>query len=161
MNIYLKKSLKKAQFVRITTISFLVIHKETVLSFLREDVFVFLFSLCWSVGSATVISPLELIRTKLQSQKQSYRELTDCIRSAVQSEGWWSLWRGLGPTLLRDVPFSAMYWYNYEKGKSWLCERYNTREPNFTITFMSGAASGSVSATTQHSAFQPVDEHVE
>ncbi|KAM8735060.1 mitochondrial glutathione transporter SLC25A40 isoform 2-T2 [Acanthopagrus schlegelii] len=95
------------------------------------------------VGSATVISPLELIRTKLQSQKQSYRELTDCIRSAVQSEGWWSLWRGLGPTLLRDVPFSAMYWYNYEKGKSWLCERYNTREPTFTITFMSGAASGS------------------
>ncbi|XP_030248928.1 mitochondrial glutathione transporter SLC25A40 [Sparus aurata] len=95
------------------------------------------------VGSATVISPLELIRTKLQSQKQSYRELTDCIRSAVQSEGWWSLWRGLGPTLLRDVPFSAMYWYNYEKGKSWLCEQYNTREPTFTITFMSGAASGS------------------
>lgn len=95
------------------------------------------------VGSATVISPLELIRTKLQSQKQSYGELTNCIRSAVQSEGWRSLWRGLGPTLLRDVPFSAMYWYNYERTKSWLCERYNTREPTFTITFISGALSGS------------------
>ncbi|KAA8591613.1 hypothetical protein FQN60_016987 [Etheostoma spectabile] len=95
-----------------------------------------------AVGSATVISPLELIRTKLQSQKQSYRELTDCIRSAVQTEGWLSLWRGLGPTLLRDVPFSAMYWYNYEKGKSWLCQHYNTSEPTFTITFVSGAVSG-------------------
>ncbi|XP_045900834.1 solute carrier family 25 member 40 [Micropterus dolomieu] len=98
------------------------------------------------VGSATVISPLELIRTKLQSQKQSYRELTDCIRSAVQREGWLSLWRGLGPTLLRDVPFSAIYWYNYEKGKSWLCEWYNTREPTFTITFISGAVSGSIAS---------------
>ncbi|XP_022621937.1 solute carrier family 25 member 40 isoform X2 [Seriola dumerili] len=98
------------------------------------------------VGSATVISPLELIRTKLQSQKQSYRELTDCIRSAVETEGWLSLWRGLGPTLLRDVPFSAMYWYNYEKGKSLLCEHYNTREPTFTITFISGAASGSIAS---------------
>ncbi|KAF7669729.1 hypothetical protein LDENG_00147070 [Lucifuga dentata] len=98
------------------------------------------------VGSVTVISPLELIRTKLQSQKQSYRELTDCIRSAVEAEGWLSLWRGLGPTLLRDVPFSAMYWYNYEKGKSWLCNQYNTREPTFTITFISGAVSGSISA---------------
>lgn len=122
----------------------------------REDVFVFLtsfslLSLCVSVGSATVISPLELIRTKLQSQKQSYRELTDCIRSAVETEGWRSLWRGLGPTLFRDVPFSAMYWYNYEKGKSWLCERYNTREPTLTITFISGAVSGSVSASAQHS----------
>lgn len=110
------------------------------------------FSLCVfiiivSVGSATVISPLELIRTKLQSQKQSYRELTDCIRSAVETEGWLSLWRGLGPTLLRDVPFSAMYWYNYENSKRWLCEWYNTREPTLTITFISGALSGSVSVT--------------
>lgn len=121
------------------------------------------------MGSATVISPLELIRTKLQSQKQSYRELTDLIRSAVATEGWLSLWRGLGPTLFRDVPFSAMYWYNYEMSKSWLCERYNTREPTFTITFISGAVSGSVSAsasrfcseTAQHSLFQPGDEDVD
>ncbi|XP_068591849.1 mitochondrial glutathione transporter SLC25A40 [Cebidichthys violaceus] len=98
------------------------------------------------VGSATVISPLELIRTKLQSQKQSYRELAACIRSAVQTEGWLSLWRGLGPTLYRDVPFSAMYWYNYEKGKSWLCELYNTREPTFRVTFLSGAVSGSIAS---------------
>lgn len=102
---------------------------------------------CVSAGSATVISPLELIRTKLQAEKQSYSQVTDCIRSAVQTQGWRSLWRGFGPTLLRDVPFSAMYWYNYEKGKTWLCERYNTREPTFAITFTSGAVSGSVSAS--------------
>lgn len=116
--------------------------------------FVSLFSVCSSVGSATVISPVELIRTKMQAQKQSYRELTDCIRSAVQAEGWLSLWRGLGPTLLRDVPFSALYWYNYEKGKRWLCERNHTREPTFAITFLSGAASGAVSASVQFSAFK-------
>ncbi|KAM4580013.1 mitochondrial glutathione transporter SLC25A40 [Odontesthes bonariensis] len=98
------------------------------------------------VGSATVISPLELIRTKMQSQKQSYRELSDCIRSAVETEGWLSLWRGLGPTLLRDVPFSAMYWYNYEMGKSWLCEWYNTSEATLSITFTSGALSGSIAS---------------
>jgi len=97
------------------------------------------------VGSVTMISPLELIRTKLQSQKQSYRELSACIRSAVEAGGWLSLWRGWGPTLLRDVPFSAMYWYNYERGKAWMCDRYGTTEPTFTITFLSGAASGSVS----------------
>lgn len=98
------------------------------------------------VGSATVISPVELIRTKLQSQKQSYRELTDCIRLAVEAEGWRSLWRGLGPTLLRDVPFSAMYWYNYERVKSFLCQRNNTPEPTFSISFISGALSGSIAS---------------
>ncbi|KAL7835877.1 hypothetical protein SRHO_G00282240 [Serrasalmus rhombeus] len=97
------------------------------------------------VGSATLISPLELIRTKLQSERQSYRELSAVIRSAVHTEGWLALWRGLGPTLLRDVPFSAMYWYNYEKGKSLLC-RYKSSEPTFTITFIAGALSGSVAS---------------
>lgn len=105
----------------------------------------FLISPHPTVGAATVVSPVELIRTKLQAQKQSYRELTSCIKSAVQSEGWLSLWRGLGPTLLRDVPFSAMYWYNYELCKRRLCERYHTREPTFAISFASGALSGSVS----------------
>ncbi|XP_060717208.1 probable mitochondrial glutathione transporter SLC25A40 isoform X1 [Tachysurus vachellii] len=95
------------------------------------------------VGAATVISPLELIRTKLQSERQSYRELSTVIRSAVHAEGWLALWRGLGPTLLRDVPFSAMYWYNYERGKAWLCHYNNVAEPTFSITFISGAVSGS------------------
>lgn len=98
------------------------------------------------VVAATVISPLELIRTKLQSQKLSYRELGDCIRTAVEADGWRSLWRGLGPTLLRDVPFSAMYWYNYERTKSVLCQRYNTPEPTLSISFLSGAFSGSIAA---------------
>uniref|UniRef100_A0A8C1MVR4 Mitochondrial glutathione transporter SLC25A40 n=2 Tax=Cyprinus carpio TaxID=7962 RepID=A0A8C1MVR4_CYPCA len=95
------------------------------------------------VGSVTVISPLELIRTKMQSEKQSYRELSAVIQSALHSEGWRSLWRGWGPTLLRDVPFSAMYWFNYEKGKAWLCQYYNSTDPTFAITFTAGALSGS------------------
>ncbi|XP_068179478.1 mitochondrial glutathione transporter SLC25A40 isoform X2 [Antennarius striatus] len=98
------------------------------------------------VFAVTLISPLELIRTKLQAEKQSYRQLIDCIRGAVQTDGWLSLWRGLGATLLRDVPFSAIYWSNYEMGKKWLCEKYNTTEPTIAITFISGAVSGSIAA---------------
>lgn len=63
---------------------------------------------CVAVGAVTVISPLELIRTKMQSQQLSYRELRVCIQSAVAQDGWLSLWRGWGPTVLRDVPFSGM-----------------------------------------------------
>lgn len=98
------------------------------------------------LGSATLISPLELIRTQMQSRPLSYKELTSCIRSSVAKEGWLSLWKGWGPTVLRDVPFSAMYWYNYELGKKWLCQRYNKTEPTFSINFASGALSGSIAA---------------
>ncbi|KAG8573781.1 hypothetical protein GDO81_012546 [Engystomops pustulosus] len=39
-----------------------------------------------------------------------------------------------------------MYWYNYELGRKWLCQRYNKAEPTFSICFASGAVSGSVAA---------------
>jgi len=36
------------------------------------------------------------------------------LKLLVANNGVLTLWRGLGPTLWRDVPFSAMYWYGYE-----------------------------------------------
>nr|XP_021394150.1 solute carrier family 25 member 39 isoform X1 [Lonchura striata domestica] len=125
------------------------------------------------LGAVTVISPLELIRTKMQSQQLSYRELHACIRSAVAQDGWLSLWRGWGPTVLRDVPFSgmpggtgtrgspalgvpggstgvssppALYWFNYELVRTWLCRQPWLDGATFTVSFASGAISGTVAA---------------
>uniref|UniRef100_A0A672UJ99 Mitochondrial glutathione transporter SLC25A39 n=1 Tax=Strigops habroptila TaxID=2489341 RepID=A0A672UJ99_STRHB len=99
-----------------------------------------------AVGAVTVISPLELIRTKMQSRQLSYRELRVCIQSAVAQDGWLSLWRGWGPTVLRDVPFSALYWFNYELVRDWLCRKAWLDEATFMISFTSGAISGTVAA---------------
>nr|XP_047902451.1 probable mitochondrial glutathione transporter SLC25A39 isoform X1 [Anser cygnoides] len=98
------------------------------------------------LGAVTVISPLELIRTKMQSRQLSYRELRVCIQSAVAQDGWLSLWRGWGPTVLRDVPFSALYWFNYELVREWLCAQARLDEATFMISFASGAISGTVAA---------------
>ncbi|NXS75468.1 S2539 protein, partial [Pandion haliaetus] len=98
------------------------------------------------LGAVTVISPLELIRTKMQSRQLSYRELGICIQSAVAQDGWLSLWRGWGPTVLRDVPFSALYWFNYELVREWLCGQARLDEATFMISFASGAISGTVAA---------------
>ncbi|XP_061446717.1 probable mitochondrial glutathione transporter SLC25A39 isoform X2 [Rhineura floridana] len=98
------------------------------------------------LGAVTVISPLELIRTKMQSRQLSYHELRVCIQSAVAQDGWLSLWRGWGPTVLRDVPFSALYWYNYELVKEWLCTQFHLTKATFTVSFAAGAISGTVAA---------------
>ncbi|ELR45447.1 hypothetical protein M91_15034, partial [Bos mutus] len=62
------------------------------------------------LGAVTVISPLELIRTKMQSKKFSYEELHRFVSKKVSEDGWISLWRGWAPTILRDVPFSVCCW---------------------------------------------------
>ncbi|XP_064177729.1 probable mitochondrial glutathione transporter SLC25A39 isoform X1 [Anguilla rostrata] len=98
------------------------------------------------LGAVTVISPLELVRTKMQSRQLSYSELRVCIRSAVAQNGWLSLWRGWGPTVLRDVPFSALYWFNYELAKAQLCAGYRVTEATFMMSFFAGAISGAVAA---------------
>ncbi|XP_035036016.1 probable mitochondrial glutathione transporter SLC25A39 isoform X1 [Hippoglossus stenolepis] len=96
------------------------------------------------LGAVTVISPLELIRTKMQSRRQPYSELRACIRSAVAQDGLLSLWRGWGPTILRDVPFSGLYWFNYELLKVQLCEQSGRSQANFPISFTAGAVSGAI-----------------
>nr|XP_060637104.1 probable mitochondrial glutathione transporter SLC25A39 [Anolis sagrei ordinatus] len=98
------------------------------------------------LGAVTVISPLELIRTKMQSRQLTYHELRVCIQSAVAQDGWLSLWRGWGPTLLRDVPFSALYWFNYELVKDWLCSQFCLDKATFMTSFAAGALSGTVAA---------------
>ncbi|NXD79726.1 S2540 protein, partial [Halcyon senegalensis] len=97
-------------------------------------------------ASVTIVSPLELIRTGMQYQKVSYKQLYMCVSSKVATDGWSSLWRGWSSTLLRDVPFSAVYWCNYEGFKKMMCKEFGVHEPTFFIAFTSGAASGSIAA---------------
>ncbi|KAH0627483.1 hypothetical protein JD844_003232 [Phrynosoma platyrhinos] len=83
----------------------------------------------------------------MQSRRLSYKELYACISTSVAQNGWLSLWKGWGPTVLRDVPFSALYWCNYESFKRALCKKSGIHEPTVLITFSSGAAAGSIAAT--------------
>lgn len=70
------------------------------------------------IFAVTIISPIEMVRTKMQATGGQNNNVTATVRAAVRNEGWLSLWRGLGATLLRDVPFSAVYWTGYEYFKS-------------------------------------------
>lgn len=98
------------------------------------------------LGTVTVVSPLELLRTKLQARHVSYGELSACIRTAVAHGGWRSLWLGWGPTALRDVPFSALYWFNYELLRSWLCGPRTQDQTSVGASFVAGGISGTVAA---------------
>lgn len=98
---------------------------------------------------SSVVSPLELIRTNLQSTPLSVdnphtlRSVLSSVRGVVRTEGIGYLWRGLGPTLWRDVPFSGLYWAGYESTKA-AFEREGHHGP--PVAFISGALSGTTAA---------------
>lgn len=91
--------------------------------------------------AATTVSPLELIRTKMQSQNLSYSEINKSLKFLIKQNGIRHLWKGIFPTLYRDVPFSAIYWVNYETIKKYV----GSEVPTFTTSFFAGAVSGAVS----------------
>ena len=62
-------------------------------------------------------------------------------------EGIQTLWRGLSPTLWRDVPFSGLYWLGYESFRPFFTSMLTpTGQPpsEFLVSFSSGATSGAV-----------------
>lgn len=94
------------------------------------------------VWAATLVSPLELMRTKMQSQKLSYAEITQALKTVVKYSGIPGLWMGLSSTLLRDVPFSAIYWLNYETIK----RIFSNSQQTFSFHLAAGAVAGSTAA---------------
>jgi len=95
--------------------------------------------------AVVVVSPLDLIRTKMQSKKMTTQELLKSVRTSVKHEGLRSMYIGLVPTLIRDVPFSITYWFLYEKMKKEL-----TMESLFVKSFLSGIFAGGISACMTH-----------
>lgn len=66
-------------------------------------------------SSVSLTSPVELLRTQQLSGVKG--NLLSIGQNMVKTQGWTSLYRGLIPTLWRDVPFSAIYWYSFERAR--------------------------------------------
>jgi len=105
--------------------------------------------------AVTIVNPLELTRTKMQSQKMPWSQVTKCLRDLVSTQGVRGLWNGYTATLLRDVPFSALYWPLYEATRVSIYRHTSQKhvylsmfpDNSFLINFVSGAVAGSIAST--------------
>lgn len=124
--------------------------------------------LCGSLArtmAATVISPFELIKTRLQSipadrtgkRNNIARNLIRDMYATARANGLGTLFKGLKITLWRDVPFSGIYWSCYETFKLQFglllkadFSSQNTASSEdwriFATSFLSGSLAGTVAA---------------
>ena len=102
--------------------------------------------------ASSATAPLEYLRT-LQASKVGCNlaapGLWQELKTVIQTEGAGALYRGLRPTLWRDVPFSSIYWLVLETLK----EKWRTRfgrpmspTEQAGTSFMNGAVAGTVAA---------------
>jgi len=108
-------------------------------------------------GSARLLAssftaPFEYLRTRQASmigQNQPAASMSKEPRIIVKSKGIGALYRGLGPTLYRDVPFSAIYWLSLETlRQKWGERTIVTPSPleQAGQAFFNGAVSGMIAA---------------
>ena len=109
------------------------------------------------VAAASVISPIEMFRTRMQAATSGgtgvFTETMTGLQKMVHSQGYTSLWRGLTLTMWRDVPFSGIYWWGYETIRNRLTTLHsptslkqpqidNNHTSTFLVSFTAGAVSG-------------------
>ncbi|KAL1139483.1 hypothetical protein AAG570_006467 [Ranatra chinensis] len=75
----------------------------------------FLSGVAAGVSQSIVCCPLELAKTRLQVQQNNvYKGTLDCLMKMAKAEGPRGVFRGLGVTVVREVPAFGLYFYTYE-----------------------------------------------
>ena len=97
----------------------------------------------------TATAPFELARMiQASSQTQASKQgLVSLMLSIISESGFAGLFRGYQSTVLRDVPYSAIYWLVFENSKAAFPE---TSLSVNSVNFLSGASGGIVAALRTH-----------
>ena len=136
-----------------------------------------LAQLSLSIGgmtSATITSPLDVLKTRLQSdfyQSQiaasratrsipspssmslprsaalHFRETFHILFSIHRIEGWRALFKGLGPNLIGVVPARAINFYTYGNGKRIIGENLNHGQEAAWVHLLAAATAGIITGT--------------
>jgi len=68
--------------------------------------------------AGVLLIPGTVVKTRYESGVFVYKSITDAIRHTYRYEGVRGLTSGLMPTLMRDVPFSGLYYMFYTQLKA-------------------------------------------
>nr|ODN94497.1 solute carrier family 25, member 38 [Cryptococcus depauperatus CBS 7855] len=100
------------------------------------------------LSSAVVLQPLDLLKTRIQQSQGDARSKRQRVQSVVKQvlkeDGPAGLWRGTMPTLIRNVPGVAIYFYSLSAIRNHL-----SQIPYFAITVPVLDQEGSPEASTR------------
>lgn len=112
--------------------------------------------------ACTMLQPLDLIKTRLQQQRQDHlaflkeakskglivaplkSNIYSTIKDIVSANGYSGLWRGTVPTIMRNVPGSALYFFALSEIRQTLAATRHVWQPLLNKSGANGAT------TTEH-----------
>ena len=93
-----------------------VTHSKSIAGHILEQVYRFALGSVAGACGATVVYPIDLVKTRMQNQRSSgsyvgelmYKDSMDCFRKVLRYEGVFGLYRGLAPQLVGVAPEKAI-----------------------------------------------------
>lgn len=103
---------------------------------------------------AVIGNPFELVKVRLQGNDHGeYRGLIHALKSIAADEGVGSLWRGVGPAILRASLLTASQLVTYDEAKHRLQTLLSLSQQSVILHILAGLVSGLVTTTV----INPVD----
>ncbi|KAI5403697.1 Adenine nucleotide transporter bt1 [Lathyrus oleraceus] len=102
---------------------------------------------CAGVSSTICTYPLELLKTRLTIQRGVYNGLLDAFVKIIKEEGPAELYRGLTPSLIGVIPYSATNYFAYDTLRKAYQKIFKQEKIGNIETLLIGSAAGAISST--------------
>jgi solute carrier family 25 iron transporter 28/37 len=89
------------------------------------------------------MNPVEVIKQRMQMFHSPYKNVTECIRTIIRTEGLRAFYRSYTTQLTMNIPFQSIHFVTYEFGQETLNPK---REFNPQSHMISGGIAGAVAA---------------
>ncbi|KAH7519069.1 hypothetical protein ACOSP7_029198 [Xanthoceras sorbifolium] len=104
---------------------------------------------CATVASDAVITPMDMVKQRLQLKSSPYKGVADCVRKVLLEEGIGAFYASYRTTVVMNAPFTAVHFASYEAAKRGLMkvdpERASDDE-SLVVHATAGAAAGALAA---------------
>jgi len=88
-------------------------------------------------------TPVDTIKQKMQIRRVQYKNIFDCGKIVLKTEGIGALYAGYTTTLAMNVPYNAIYFATYESLRKFL-KRGKETEFDLFAHFLAGAGAGGI-----------------
>ncbi|GMI81143.1 EMBRYO DEFECTIVE 104, suppressor of high stearate content 1, SODIUM HYPERSENSITIVE 1 [Hibiscus trionum] len=102
---------------------------------------------CAGVSSTLVTYPLELVKTRLTIEKNMYDGILDAFLKILQKEGPAELYRGLAPSLIGVIPYSATNYFAYDTLRKVYRKISKEEKIGNVETLLIGSLAGAISSS--------------
>ncbi|XP_030926239.1 uncharacterized protein LOC126692462 [Quercus robur] len=101
-----------------------------------------------TVASDAVITPMDVVKQRLQLKSSPYKGVVDCVKRVLTEEGFGAFYASYRTTVVMNAPFTAVHFATYEAAKKGLVEisPESAEDERLVVHATAGAAAGALAA---------------